>query len=63
MVFGYFLPNQTKKNVVSVTPSLTKLSGSAHVVVMDKWYLIRIMGFYQLRLIGIGTDLESQLKT
>ena len=26
-------------------------------------HIIRIMGFYQLRLIGNGTDLESQLKT
>ena len=36
MVFRQFLPDQTKKNVVKVGPSLTKLSGSAHVVVTDK---------------------------
>ena len=35
----------------------------AHVVVTDKWCIIRIMDFYQLRLIGNGTDLESKLKT
>ena len=69
LVFGIFLLHQTNEKRCQGWTPLAKLSGAAHVVVTDKLCiirimgLIRIMGFYQLRLTGNGTDLESQLKT
>ena len=65
VVFGSSLPSLTKKeimiiikNVVKVGPPLTKLSGSAHVVV-DKILNLVFKCFFQIFTLGLFRILET----
>ena len=55
VVFGSFLPHQTKKNVFRAGPSLAKHYGSAHGVDFSKTFLVHAFMPYPVNIFVLVT--------